>query len=76
MFFFFKLPQLSAKSISPLVGDNERVRQASNEHRCSQAPQAQHSHIMQTLLRKAEREVLALRDQLKTHIQIDLRGAQ
>lgn len=43
MFVFFypsqRLPRLSNKSILSLVGDNERACQASNEHRCSWAPQ-------------------------------------
>lgn len=75
-FFFQKLPQLSAKSILPLVGDNEHVRQASNEHRRSRAPQLNIVTSCRHFWGRQKREVLAFRDQLKTHIQIDLKGAQ
>lgn len=34
------------------------------------------SHHADTFEEKQKREVLAFRDQLKTHIQIDLKGAQ
>lgn len=51
-----RLPWLSAKSILSLVGDNERARWASNEHRSSRAPPAWCSRIMQTLLRTAGKE--------------------
>lgn len=68
-----RLPWLSAKSILPLVGDNEHVHRASNEHRCSWAPQLNTVTSCRHFWGRQKREALAFRDQLKTHIQIVLK---
>lgn len=68
-FFFFppsqRLPWLSAKSILPLVGDNEHVRRASNEHRCSWAPQLNTVTSCRHFWGEAEKRSLGLQRPIK-----------